>query len=167
MITLVCLLCGIFNLSEAAFDSKFATYAIWHSQSTYCDPDSYITRASKHILEGFVPVHAIKDEKHDTNGYIGYTESQHTIYVAFRGTESIQNFITDASVEHVPYPLCSECKVHKGFFEAEQHVIGDIITEVKSLKQQFPSYSVLVTGHSLGLYIIYFTYNCLFFFTSN
>jgi predicted lipase len=48
------------------------------------------------------------------------------------------------------YPKCSKCEVHKGFYKAEQAVINDVMNAVKVLKSQFPNYSILITGHSLG-----------------
>lgn len=86
----------------------------------------------------------------DTNGYIGYHNGQKTIYVSFRGSESIKNWIDNLDVVLTNYPLCSKCEVHKGFYGAEQDSLSNVLTEVKKLKSQFPSYTVLVTGHSLG-----------------
>lgn len=86
----------------------------------------------------------------DTNGYIGYTPSQQTIYVAFRGSESIKNWIDNLDAILTSYPLCSKCEVHKGFYRAEQDSINNVISVVKDLKSKYPSYSVIVTGHSLG-----------------
>lgn len=82
--------------------------------------------------------------------YIGYTPSQSTIYVAFRGSESIQNWLDNLDAVLTSYPLCSGCEVHKGFYSAEQSSIANVISQVKSLKSKYPSYKVLVTGHSLG-----------------
>lgn len=41
-------------------------------------------------------------------------------------------------------------EVHLGWFESEQNVIKDIITEVTRLKALYPEYQVKTTGHSLG-----------------
>lgn len=40
--------------------------------------------------------------------------------------------------------------MHKGFREAEQKVIGGVLSAVKSLQSKYPSYQVICTGHSLG-----------------
>jgi predicted lipase len=86
----------------------------------------------------------------DTNGYIGYTPSQSTIYVAFRGSESIKNWVDNLDAILTSYPLCNKCEVHKGFYSAEQDSLTNVLSVVKDLKSKYPSYSVLVTGHSLG-----------------
>jgi len=123
---------------------------LWHSESTYCNPATYLTRTPKGILAGFKATYIILDKLHDTNGYIGYTTSQSTIFVAFRGSESLSNWISNLDAVLTTYPLCANCNVHAGFYAAEKNVINGIITEVKRLKGLYPTYSIVVTGHSLG-----------------
>lgn len=48
------------------------------------------------------------------------------------------------------HPACDGCEVHKGFYKAEQSCFNDVLSQVKSLQAQYPTYSVLCTGHSLG-----------------
>lgn len=50
----------------------------------------------------------------------------------------------------VRYDKCKTCRVQRDFHVAEQSVIKDIINHVQALKIKFPSYAVIVTGHSLG-----------------
>lgn len=124
--------------------------ALWHSESAYCYPDTYLTRKYKGPLTGFVPVYSVNDTAHDTQGYVGYDSSKSAIVVSFRGSESIQNWISNLDAILTDYPPCSGCRVHKGFYRAEQSSVNAVISEVKTLKQKYPSYSVVVTGHSLG-----------------
>ncbi len=134
----------------SAFDWTMGNLTLWHSQSTYCSPSTYMTRTYKGLLSGFVPTYAINDSAHDTHGYIGYNTAQQAIYVAFRGSESIQNWISDLDAILTTYPLCSNCEVHKGFYTAEQASYANILSQVKSLRSKYPTYQVVVTGHSLG-----------------
>lgn len=103
-------------------------------------------------MAGFIPTFKINDTSHDTLGYVGYNHDQHAIYVSFRGSETIYNWLTDINSVTVPYPPCNQwnCRVHKGFHIAQQSVIKEVLTQVKLLKNQFPFYSVICTGHSLG-----------------
>lgn len=144
------LLLQLVALGSSAYDWAFGNYSLWHSENAYCSPETYITRTNKGYLAGFVGVYWINDPSHDTQGYIGYTPSQETIYVSFRGSESVQNWIDNLNAILTNYPLCSNCEVHKGFYGAEQSSINNIISQVKSLKTKYPTYKVLVTGHSLG-----------------
>ncbi len=102
---------------------------------------------------GFVPTLPIFSGKvADTEGYIGYLPSDESIYVVFRGSESIQNWLTDfttTKTEYASYPECN-CQVHQGFYWAQQAVYPDVLAEVQRLKLLYPTYSVKTTGHSLG-----------------
>lgn len=51
-------------------------------------------------------------------GYTGYSPEDNAIIVAFRSTVSIQNWIVDLDATQVPYPGCSGCQVHQGFYNA-------------------------------------------------
>lgn len=76
--------------------------------------------------------------------------SQSSIYVIFRGSTSIQDWVNNLDAVLTTYPRCSGCEVHKGFYTAQQGVISTITGYVQSLKAKYPSYTVVVTGHSLG-----------------
>jgi hypothetical protein len=64
-----------------------------HSEITYCDPANYLTRTYTGYTAGFVPVAAITDSATSTHGYIGYQPSVEAIFVTFRGSEDIRNWI--------------------------------------------------------------------------
>lgn len=111
-----------------------------------------MTHTFKGPATGFVPTYVIYDSKTDTQGYIGYLPSDKSIYVVFRGSISLENWITDLDAIKTPYtsyPECN-CQVHKGFYASEQTVINSVITEVKRLQGLKAGYPVKVTGHSLG-----------------
>ena len=133
-----------------SFDWTMANITLYHSQNTYCDPTSYEDRNYHGVLEGFVPTYTIDDDDHDTHGYVGYHTGQKNIYVAFRGSESIQNWVDNLDVKLTDYPLCDGCEVHDGFYRAMTHCYDDVLKNVQQLQSQYPSYSVVVTGHSLG-----------------
>ncbi len=141
----------IFLLATAnAYDWTYGNLTLVHSENTYCSPSTYLTRTYTGLLKGFVPTYIIEDLAHDTHGYIGYHAGQKAIYVAFRGSESFENWLSDLDAVLTTYPKCSGCEVHKGFYTAEQAVIKQVSTEVHRLLSLYPSYQVLVTGHSLG-----------------
>jgi len=60
------LFCVLNNLVESAFDWPTGNITLYHSESAYCDPSSFLTRKYKGVLSGFVPVYDINDPKHDT-----------------------------------------------------------------------------------------------------
>lgn len=76
--------------------------------------------------------------------------SQESIYIVFRGSSSIDDWINNLDSQLTTYPSCNDCEVHKGFYEAEQSVSAYIQENLLALLSDYPSYSVIVTGHSLG-----------------
>lgn len=132
------------------FDWLHGNLTLYHSESAYCDPDSYMSRTYKPPLDGFIPTYAISDLSYDTHGYIGYQPNNKAITVVYRGSESFQNWLSDLDAVLTRYPLCDNCEVHKGFYGAEQVVVPNVISEVWRLQKKYPEYNVYVTGHSLG-----------------
>lgn len=151
-LTLLMIFAFLASSASAAFDWTMGNLTLNHAQNAYCDPSTYQTRTYRGVLAGFVPTYTITDEPHDTHGYIGYHTGQQAIYVVFRGSESLQNWIDDLSVELTTYPApgCSNCNVHQGFYQAEQSCFQNVASQVKSLRAKYPSYQIVVTGHSLG-----------------
>ena len=54
-------------------------------------------------------------------GFVGYLPSDKRIYVSFRGSSNIENWIADLEVTFTDYgaDCCGQsCKVHKGFYNS-------------------------------------------------
>lgn len=83
-------------------------------------------------------------------GFIGYLPTKESIFVVFRGSTSIKDWLNNLNALLTDYPGCQDCKVHKGFYVAQQSVMPLVRSAVQALRQQFPRYRVVVTGHSLG-----------------
>ena len=91
---------------------------------------------------GFVATKALYHFLDDTEGFVGYLPSDNSIYVVFRGSLSLSNFITDLNLDKVKYktrPDC-DCQVHEGFYNATLSVWDDVLAEVHRLKALYPAY---------------------------
>jgi len=140
------------NVTTSAYDGNQAQISLWLSAAAYCGKSAYSTHTFKGPTSGFVVSSIISGLGADTEGFVGYLPSDKSIYVVYRGSQTIRNWVTNLNAFKTPYtsfPDCN-CQVHKGFYEAEQSVIGDIVKTVKSLQSKNPGYAVKVTGHSLG-----------------
>lgn len=138
--------------SSTAYDNNEALTSLWLSAAAYCGKSNYMTHVFKGPTTGFVVKYVIYDAATDTQGYVGILPSNKSIYVVYRGSQDIRNWVTNldaVKTSYTSYPNCN-CKVHKGFYDAEQKVIFGVISEVKSLLSSLSGYSVKVTGHSLG-----------------
>jgi len=150
------------------------------SAAAYCDPDhvpgteltckgnicpqvtansvTTIIEFAKYFSPSFLVPGMIKTDKtkkstatSDATGIVARDDSRQTITVAFRGTHSLRNWWAniqlvwkDASV------FCSDCKLHRGFYDAFTEAFPPILASVTSLRAQYPSYKLVVTGHSFG-----------------
>ena len=112
----------------------------------------YLTQKFTGVVEGFEVNFVIYDKDHDTHGFVGYLPSDGSIYVAFRGSESLKNWMTNMESNKMDYKEegCDKCQVHSGFMKAEKNVIEDILLKVAALSQQHGTKKVKTTGHSLG-----------------
>ncbi|KAI9495081.1 catalysis At the Interface: the anatomy of A conformational change in A triglyceride lipase [Zychaea mexicana] len=88
---------------------------------------------------------------YDTNVLIARSDSEKTIYIVFRGSVSIQNWLADLTATLVPYPDASlTAYVHTGFLASYTEVQSKLMSTVKSQMNAHSEYKVAVTGHSLG-----------------
>jgi hypothetical protein len=102
------------------------------------------------FMSDFLPVNIIYNRYYDVNGFIGVSKSQGAIFVVFRGSMTVTNWLDDFETLMTSYPLCLKCEVHQGFYYSSQSVKSDVIQWTQQLQRKFPSYEVIVTGHSLG-----------------
>lgn len=88
----------------------------------------------------------------DANGFVAYDSDANEVVVSFSGTDptSIRNWIDDLDFFQTDYPLCSGCKVHRGFYQTYSSVSSEVHNLVKSYMSSHSSASLAITGHSLG-----------------
>jgi hypothetical protein len=89
----------------------------------YYDDDnhkSYLTMPYKSHASGFIPTRVLYDKSTQTNGFIGIMPPITSIFVVFRGSADIENWVENLNYEFKDYhaPGCLGCKVHEGFFSA-------------------------------------------------
>ena len=112
--------------TNKAYSSVEANKSLYLSEYAYCGHSLYDQVTWGGPVTGFVLKSTIYDIIDDTNGYIGYLPSDNSIYVAYRGSESILNWVTNLSTTktaYTSYPDCN-CQVHEGFYAAEQRALS-------------------------------------------
>jgi hypothetical protein len=90
-----------------------------------------------------------------TDTYCIMISSSDTIVLAFRGTASRRNAVSDLKAWSTAYEPCRTLlgiplRVHKGFWEAWSTVRHQILDEMLSLVAEHGVRRIFVTGHSLG-----------------
>ena len=91
-------------------------------------------------------------ESFDTDVPIAFVAtSGDAIYVVFRGTKTISEWISDAEFSQVPYaPVSDGGKTENGFSAIYASIGSAIVAEVDALAQSATYTTLYVTGHSLG-----------------
>lgn len=81
--------------------------------------------------------------KSDAQAFI--VANDEVMILAFKGTQSIQDWLTDFKIQFVKGPFGM---VHKGFLQALDHILPDIKKAIA--KFHYRGQSFWITGHSLG-----------------
>lgn len=83
-------------------------------------------------------------------GYLALDHTRSLTVLAFRGSESVRNYITDADFPTVTTDICSGCTADQGFYNSWLEARTGILAALKTTAAGNPSYKVVVVGHSLG-----------------
>lgn len=130
-----------------AYDPTLSKHCIDLAQSSYCvsSPTQWdcTTCDSSIQLEYVTEIEGVRA----IQGYDNFTQ---TLFVAFRGSENIQNWIDNVQVEKV-YPYNdTTIGIEKGFHKAYHYVENDLLRNLEKLTTTYKTHDVLVTGHSMG-----------------
>lgn len=140
------------NAAPTEYDANQSNICVWLSGAAYCNMDHYSTMRLAGPAAGFTTTAILYDKRTDLQGYIGYLPSTKAIYVVFRGSSSLTNWLDDAEViqtDYTTFPEC-DCKVHNGFYKSSTAVKPQVISGVRALIAKYPQYKVFVSGHSYG-----------------
>lgn len=138
--------------SSVQIDLVQLNTSVWLSGAAYCGKEKYESMRLSGPATDFVYNDTLYDSSTDLQGFIGIIASTKSIYVVIRGSSSKMNWLDDLEVrkvDYITYPQC-DCKVHNGFYRSALGVSNHTIGAVKTLQNIYPTYSVIVTGHSYG-----------------
>ena len=98
------------SLSDAEISREFSNYA-------YCGQKIYSVLTYEGQVKGFQHSMTLYNKGEDVEGFIGYLPSNNSIYVVFKGSTSIKNWITNLDGTKAKYKTWSDCNcsVHAGF----------------------------------------------------
>lgn len=147
------------NLGLASYDLDQAITLANYAQTAYCADEDVmgwnctLCRRQTQLK----PLAILRNDSTDTHGWVGVDTRANHIVISFRGTKDLQNWITDLDgfeKASLSLPFCDVpghgAAIHIGFYIAYMSVQQQMLTALQSATQQYPSYPVVVTGHSLG-----------------
>ena len=88
--------------------------------------------------------------KTDDTGYVAVDDVHKVIVLAFRGSRSVKNWAANFDMAMVWADLCSNCRVHQGFWRSWEEARPVVLPKVQEAVDKHPDYRLVVTGHSLG-----------------
>ena len=127
---------------EPAFDKTEALRYAKLSQLAYQPYSEVQKELSKYNLTAEMQIY---DASTDTNGFVACDDV--SIVVAFRGTKSFANFLTDARFIRKRIDSNGHLFAHKGFVTALEAVYASIEDKIRPYIGKKAFY---ITGHSLG-----------------
>ncbi|KAG8347147.1 putative Lipase (class 3) [Trypanosoma vivax] len=137
------------SLAHTALNYSRAAYCLKEAiQEWTCETCAYLTLSERHVFH---------NETEGTRAFVGVSNDH--VVVTFRGSKNIPNWIDNINFLHCPYVRegCSECNVHRGFYNAYMSLRDQVFTAVQELIEKHQGRSLLVTGHSLGGALALFT----------
>lgn len=83
-------------------------------------------------------------------GIVAVNHAEEYILGAFRGTTSWLNVVSDLDDDFYEYRGEPDVLVHRGIYELYVGLAPDMVGTVVDTHAQFPGYTIVLTGHSLG-----------------
>ncbi|KAF2666044.1 alpha/beta-hydrolase [Microthyrium microscopicum] len=88
--------------------------------------------------------------KSGVTGFLATDQTNNQIVLAFRGTDSYKNAMTDIDFFITNSSLCESCGVASGFSSAWNESRVLVMSILNQTKTKYPLSKIIVTGHSLG-----------------
>jgi pimeloyl-ACP methyl ester carboxylesterase len=83
-------------------------------------------------------------------GYVAVDHTNKLIIVSFRGSTTVDAWLTNFDFGMTDTDICSGCTAHRGFWDSWVDARNRVSPAVKQASTTYPSYKVTVVGHSLG-----------------
>jgi hypothetical protein len=128
-----------------------------YATASYCENDAQKAMLGNIIcsfqnctlFEGTTGLTQQQNFKSDV-GFVAVDHEHRDVVLAFRGTVSRANWVTDFDGQWISTNWCPKCKVHRGFWKTWMQSKPHLTQAVREAVQANPNYTLVITGHSLG-----------------
>jgi len=155
----------LLNLTD--YDPSIAKHFASLSSATYCgNTTGVLDWTCQACVDSATPLVPGKiriidsGTKNATRVIVGKLKDQHGCLMVFRGSDSVQNFITDLDaweIKPTAFADCKGCRVHSGFYQIWEQVQGEVMAAIHdvgcaqyTMRGHNPDNLLYITGHSLG-----------------
>ena len=133
------------------FDLNTMIKLIYHSRYAY--NAAKIKKLDTKLKDEII----VRNDEKNLSATIGYDDELDSIIVSVRGTvflsetfiPNVSNLFIDLNLSSINVDICSDCKVHSGFYESYKLLKSNILEAIKILKSKY-NREIIFTGHSLG-----------------
>ena len=141
------LFCFVLSLNNSlAYEENIVKTSLNLIQASYCVHDynwDCETCSEENQLNYII-------DEHGEIALMGFNKEYNNIFIAFRGSENILNWVDNIQVRKISPYHDSTIKVEKGFYKAYQYLKPDLLDKLQTLKKTYNTKNLLITGHSLG-----------------
>lgn len=146
------------QILTTSYNETLSFQNVFYAASSYClaylKLQQWTCNACR-VNPGF-QLRVLLQGQNDTYGMVGHNPIDEQIVVAFKGTnpKNLANWITDLTTTLVPYTNLASAPpnamVHEGFYDSYNSMRSALLSNFAALFMQYPTYSILFTGHSMG-----------------
>lgn len=90
------------------------------------------------------------DRDTDVAGFVALDHTNKRIVMAFRGSTTLDSYVTDIRFGLKETYICEGCQAHEGFWQSWLDAKDTVIPIVKKAAASWSTYQITSTGHSLG-----------------
>lgn len=132
---------------------------LYYSYAAYCNPDTLKNWSCQYYCDvpgsptsQFQTLSVHYDKSTDTLNFLGWNDATKEVVIAYRGTQSIRNFLDDFDMfqTKTDFANISGARVHAGFDAAYKKLRNATMIDFQNLMAMKPGYDIRITGHSLG-----------------
>lgn len=128
----LCLLTLLSFSHSASYDVSLALELAYMSAAAY-EPQASINSwtcgpCKKYPLTSVQTFYA---SSYNILGFTGFSTQRNAIFVVFRGSQDIKNWIVNIETGQSSYPGCDGCKVHSGFYTAFKTIQASMNSQLK------------------------------------
>ena len=160
----------IINTASSVFNYNKTMDLLYLAQNAYC-PEVNLTNWSCKYCHDNVILEKIINHL-GVRVILGYHEKYNALFVSFRGSENILNWLQNIKIEFTyPYDIPNndvikwkDIGIEKGFYNSYHVVQSKIINTLDILSNKYDTRYILSTGHSLGSISTLLTFDLYYFY---
>ena len=107
------------SVVSAAYNPTAGLKGVYYSAASYCSAASVQSWSCGEPCSqeaGVTSITPIRNDAKGTFGYVAYNKNANEIVVSFRGSQNIQNWITNIDFGKMNYKDVAGAQVHTGFY---------------------------------------------------